>query len=127
MPLLRCRIYLALLFIASFVVQCGLLLVSLWRGLIYSSDFTTLLVAAFAVHSAHFGAIFGALFGAADETRDKALFWIAFLLGLIWSFILAVRTGYFTFAQGSDTVTGLSDDLVKIGGISSVLVGGALS
>lgn len=126
MPLAQSRIYLAVLFVGSFVLQTLLLLTSLLRGLIYVSDFTTLLMSAFAVHSAHFGSILGALFGPISEKRSKALFWSAFALGSIWILILASRTAYFTFAA-SDSVSSLSDDLVKIGGISSVLVGAALS
>ena len=126
MPVERCRIYLALLFGASFIVLTGLLGISVFKGLIYISDFITLLMSLFAVYSAHLGMIAGALFGPTNESRSKSLFWLAFGMALIWILILSARTIYFTFAA-SDSVSSLSDDLVKVGGMSSVLVGGAMS
>ena len=126
MPLERCRIYLALLFGESFIVLTGLLGISVFKGLIYISDFITLLMSLFAVYSAHLGMIAGALFGPTNESRSKSLFWLAVGMALIWILILSARTIYFTFAA-SDSVSSLSDDLVKVGGMSSVLVGGAMS
>lgn len=126
MPLERCRIYLTILFGASFVLQATLLWICVLKGLIYVPDFTTLLMSVFAVYSAHIGIIVGALFGPTNETRSRSFFWLAFGMASVWIAILAARTGYFTFAA-NDTMSSLSGDLVKYGGMSSVLVGGAMS
>jgi hypothetical protein len=124
----RARILISLLFVASLLVQCGLLLAAQLHGGFDIKELPGLLTIMFGLYAPHLGLTLGATFSGTNDSSfsmRKSLFWTAVALALAWNVLLIVRTVVFTsaaFTDLNDSQADLIAYMEKIGAPSSVLV-----
>ena len=123
------RAILLSIFAGALVIECIAMSVAGYRGVIYSSDVTNLIVKLLAVYSVHFAVMIGGIFATTRRSaaRPTALArGIAFALASIWNLLLLVRIVAFAAAD-TDSIVELDRYLTLISAGGSFLVAGMLA
>jgi hypothetical protein len=133
MTLVRARITILVVFLASLLIQYFAVVSAFLKSRIYSDELSDLTWALIQVYSIPLAIVIGGIFSAFSARNNSATkitrrhhFWIAFVLVLIWNLFLIWRSTAFGFL-GVGTVTDLARHINQVSTYYSWLLAGCLA
>lgn len=123
------RAILLSIFGGALVIECVAMFIAGYRGVIYSSDVTDLVVKLLAVYSVHFAVMIGGIFARTGRPAGRPTTLtrgIAIGLASMWNLLLLVRILAFAAAD-TDSIVELDRYVTLISAGGSFLVAGMLA